>query len=202
MKKIIVFLMALCMVMPAAYAELSKDELKHNEKMAKNEAKKRKKQGWDNMGPLPLEESLFRMYNEMTEKGLDYEPGVSNPSRSKNNARQMCLTSALNSYSLKNEANIKGKAKNLSRDGMISEVALDQFESAFLTETTQQVRGELKEAVSMVKENPDGTYVVEIYYLVDPAAANNARARALEKTIEEQKLSNELANEIRKAYLQ
>lgn len=200
MKKIIMILMALCLAMPGAFAELTKDQLKRNEKMAKNTAKDLKKKGYENMAPYPLEETLLQFYNEKADKGLDFQPGESVPTRSKNNARQMAQASALNSYSLSINADIKGKTNNIAKAGLIPEAEVDNFESCFMAETQSQIRGDLKEMVSLCKQNPDGTYEVTIYYLVDPNAATNARARALEKAIEEQKLSNELADQVRKNY--
>lgn len=200
MKKIIMILMALCLAMPGAFAELSKDQLKRNEKMAKTTAKDLKKKGWENMSPMPLEESLLRMYNEQSEKGLVMEDGYSVPTRSKNNARQMALAQALNTYTTKMKSEIAGKTAQFNEASLVPEAEVDRFESAFITETQGQIRGELKESVALLKTNPDGTYEVRIYYLVDPSAATNARTRALEKAIEEQNLTNELAEKVRKIY--
>lgn len=201
MKKIIFLLLALCLAMPATtYAELSKKEVKQCEKDAKKRTKELEKEGWKSMSSLPLESAITKHIMAMADKGLQEQQGVSTKTRSKNNGRQLALNSAMTQYSQKMSTDLVGKVMNNLEAGLVPEAEMEQFSGAFLGETQKQIRGELKESYSMIKDLGDGTYEIQIYYLIDPEAATNAGARALEKTIEEQRLSAELAKVIRDSF--
>ncbi|MDE7160008.1 MAG: hypothetical protein K2O24_04100 [Muribaculaceae bacterium] len=199
MKKIIMLLMALCLAMPAVHAELTSKQEKQNEKMAKNRAKDLKKKGYESMSSLPLESALLKHYNKMTDMGLQEVEGVSTRTKSKSNGRAMAQTDALRNYATAMSTDIAGKNRLLAEAG-VPEVEREALSSAFLTETQTQIRGELQESYAIIKDNGDGTYEVQIMYLLNPEAATNAKARAIEKLIEEQGLQAELAKTVRETF--
>lgn len=199
MKKIIMLLMALCLAMPTMYAELSNKEIKANEKMAKNRAKDLKKKGYDIMGSLPLEAALLKHYNKVAEFNFQEFEGNSTRTKSKSNGRTMAQTDALRNYATAMQTDIAGKNKLLA-DAGIPEAERENLSTAFITETQAQVRGELQESYSLIKDNGDGTYEIQIMYVLNPEAASNAKARAIEKLIEEQELQADLAKAVREAF--
>ncbi len=199
MKKIIMLLMALCLAMPAMHAELSGKQIKANEKLAKTRAKEFKKKGYDVMGSLPLEAALLKHYNKVEEFEFQEFEGNSTRTKSKSNGRTMAQTDALRNYATAMQTDIAGKNRLLA-DAGIPEAEREQLSTAFITETQTQVRGELQESYALIKDNGDGTYEIQIMYILNPEAATNAKARAVEKLIEEQQLQGELAKVVREAF--
>ena len=197
MKKIIMILMAFCLIAPMANAELTKKQVKNIEKMAKDQAKKLEKEGYTVMGTIPLRTALEKHYTAL-EEGATEQLGTGH-ARSKNNGRQMCLTYAMSEFSTKASSQIKGRSVTDSYGNEVdteNDAEFARFYAAYERLTQKEIKGELKESFTLVKQNPDGSYEFAMYLTVDEKKASELRKRALNNAITESKLSQTYAEQI------
>lgn len=192
MKKIIMILMALCLIAPAAIAQqaLTPKQEKNCNKNAKDREKQFKKDGYVMMGSLPLKDALYKHYAKM-ELGATEQMGTGH-SKSMNNGRQMCLTSAMSEYASKASSQIKGRTVT---DAYGNEVDTEndpefaRFYAAYERLTQKEIKGELQESFTVVKKNPDGSSDFLMYFLVDEDKARARRQKALQAAAEETNLA-------------
>lgn len=197
MKKLIMMIMALCLIAPAMNAELSKKDQKKIESMAKKRAKQLEKDGYVMMGSLPLQVALEKHYT-LLEQGAEEQPGQGR-AKSKNNGRQMCLSYAMNEYATKEMSQIQGRSVTDQFGNEVStenEPEFARFYAAFERLTQKEVQGELKESFTVYKQLPDGTYDFQMYMTLDPRRASNARLRAIEDAAVESGLAEIYAKQL------
>lgn len=189
--------MALCLIAPMANAELSKKDQKRIEKTAKTRAKELKKEGFTIMGSLPLQDALVKHYTAL-EEGASEQMGNGH-AVSKNNGRQMCLTNALSEYSSKAMSQIKGRSVTDSFGEEVDtekEPEFARFYAAYERLTQKEIKGDLQESFTVMKQQPDGTYEFRMYMLLDKAKALESRQRAFKWALDESKLSQNYADQI------
>lgn len=197
MKKLIMILMALCLIAPVAMADLTPKQEKLCNKNAKTRAKELKKQGYTVMGTLPLEDVLYKHYAKL-EMGANEQMGNGH-SKSKNNGRQMCLTSAMSEYASKAVSQIKGRSVT---DAYGNEVDTEndpefaRFYAAYERLTQKEIKGELQESFTVVKENSDGSFDFQMYMLVDENKALARRQKALQDAAAESNLAQGYAKQV------
>ncbi len=199
MKKIIMLIMALCLIAPAAVAQqaLTPKQEKLCNKNAKDRAKQLKKDGYDIMGSLPLQDALYKHFAKM-EMGATEQMGNGH-SKSQNNGRQMCLTSAMSEYASKAVSQIKGRSVT---DAYGNEVDTEndpefaRFYAAYERLTQKEIKGELQESFTIVKKNADGTYDFRMYLLVDEDKALARRQKALKDAAAETNLAQDYAKQV------
>lgn len=198
MKKIIMILMALCLMAPVANAELDKKTQKKVEKAAKTKAKDFEKRGYTIMGSLPLKDALVEHYTAR-EQGFTEQMGTGH-AKSKNNGRQMCLTQALSEYATKELSQIKGMTVTDQYGNQVdteNDPEFARFYAAFERMTQKEIKGELQESFTVIKQNADGTYEFEMYMLLDNNKLKTQRQKALAEAIEESKLAEMFADQVR-----
>ena len=198
MKKIIMILMALCLIAPATMAQaLTPKQEKICNKNAKDRAKQFKKQGYEIMGSLPLQDALYKHFAKM-ELGATEQQGNGH-SKSMNNGRQMCLTSAMSEYASKAASQIKGR--NVT-DAYGNEVDTDndpefaRFYAAYERLTQKEIKGELQESFTIVKKNPDGSSDFVMYFLIDEDKALARRQKAMKDAAAESNLAQTYAKQV------
>lgn len=190
-------LMALCLIAPVAMADLTPKQEKLCNKNAKTRAKELKKQGYTVMGTLPLEDVLYKHYAKL-EMGANEQMGNGH-SKSKNNGRQMCLTSAMSEYASKAVSQIKGRSVT---DAYGNEVDTEndpefaRFYAAYERLTQKEIKGELQESFTVVKENSDGSFDFQMYMLVDENKALARRQKALQDAAAESNLAQGYAKQV------
>lgn len=197
MKKIIMILMALCLIAPAAISQttlpaLTQKQEKLCNKNAKNRAKDLKRKGYEIMGSLPLEDALYKHYAKM-ELGATEQTG-NGTSKSKNMGRQLCLNSAMAEYASKELSQIQGRT---FYDGQGNEIDptgdenFARFYAAFERLTQKEIKGELQESFTVVKSNPDGSYEFTMYMTIDPKKASDRREEAIKAAMTESGLAQQ-----------
>ncbi len=202
MKKIFMIIMALCLMAPAAIAQTTAPALTaKQEKMCNKNAKDRskyfKKNGYENMGSLPLEDVLYKHYAKL-ELGAIEQTGNGH-SKSKNLGRQMCLNQAMTEFASKESSQLKGRT---FYDAQGNEIDTDNNEefarlyTAFERLTQKSIKGELQESFTVCKQNPDGSYDFTMYMTIDPEKAKKSREKALNDAISESKLAQEYARQM------
>ena len=196
MKKIIMILMALCLIAPAAMADLTPKQEKLCNKNAKDRAKQFKKDGFEVMGSLPLQDVLYKHFAKM-EMGSSEQIGTGH-SKSQNNGRQMCLTYAMSEYASKAASQIKGRSVTDSYGNEVdteNDPEFARFYAAYERLTQKEIKGELQESFTIMKKNPDGSYDFRMYFTVDEDKALARRQKALKDAAAESGLAQDYAKQ-------
>ena len=200
MKKIITFLMALCMLLPTAFAQNSKALEKAIKKEYKMKMKEFKKGGWKLYGSThSLEVALLTHYEKLHMAGEDnYElMGGCSQFKSHNVGRQTCINNATNIYALQAARTLKGRIVS-DIAGNADDVAaeFDHFYAAYESLVQKEINGELQESFTVIRENKDGTFEMQTFFIVSESAATRARIRAYENAAKESEAAQKYAQKV------
>ena len=207
MKKFIVFMMALLLAVPAINAQ-NKALNKALAKEYKTKMKSFKKEGWKLYGSSrSLDVALLKHYEKLeSAEDETYEiMGTSSRFKSKNVGHQTCLNNACNTYASAAARKLKGRTmSDMFGNGDDPKGEFDHFYAAYESEVQKEINGELKESFSVIRENGDGTYEMETYFLISESAATRARIRASENAYKEseaaQKYAQKISDFVRKGF--
>ncbi len=200
MKKILVILMALCLLVPAFDASANKQLEKAQKKEMKAKMKEYKKEGWKIFGSTrSLEVALLTHYdklNTLGENGFEVS-GIATNFKSKNIGKQMASNSACVTYAQQAGSTLKGRVvSDMAANGTDGSDEFEHFYAAYERLVEKEIRNEMNESFSVIKENGDGTYEMQTFYIVNENAAANARMRALEQAKKETALAQANADKI------
>ena len=202
MKKILTFLLALCFIAPGVAQNYDKKLQKAQEKEVKTKMKEYKKQGFEIMGSRTMEVALLRHYsklNELGDNGIVFD-GISSRTKSKNVGEQMALNSATIKYAQKAGSTVKGRViSDLFANGTDGDGEFEKFYAAYERLVEQKVKNALVPSYSVIKSNPDGTYEIQSFFIVDESKASVARAAAIEDAIKDSGLAGKYADTVRGA---
>lgn len=206
MKKIIVLLMAICMMVPYAEAQNNKALKKALKKEYKSKMKEYKKDGWEIMGSRTLDVTLLKHYEKLEAMGDKvFEIVGTSKSSSKNLGMSGADINAAASFARQSASNIKGReVVDAAGNPIDVDAEFEHFRMAYENNVKKEIRGELDPSYTVVRETgeltEDGKPVYEIqrYYIVNKNAAHKARVRALENAKAESKIANEYADQVSK----
>ena len=200
MKKIIMFLMALCLVLPTVEAQNAKALKKAQKKEYKLKMKEFKKGGWKLYGSThSLDVALLSHYEKLNKEGEDtYEiMGICSQFKSKNVGHQTCINNACNLYAQQAGRKLKGRiVSDIAGNGDDASAEFDHFYAAYESLVQKEINGELQESFSVIKENKDGTYEMQTYFVVSESAATRARIRAYENAAKESAAAQKYAQKV------
>ncbi len=111
----------------------------------------------------------------------------------------MCLTYAMAEYASKAVSQIKGRSVTDSYGNEIdteNDPEFARFYAAYERLTQKEIKGELQESFTVMKENPDGTYDFTMYFLVDEDKAIARRQKALKDAAAETNLAQNYAKQV------
>lgn len=203
MKKLIVALMSLFLVFGAATAEeLNKKQQKEVNKEVKAKMKEYKKENWKIFGSTrTLEGALTTHLSALKSMGEDgYEiAGTAGNFKSKNIGKQQAVNNACILYSQQAGSTLRGRvisdmSANGSDEGASEE--FDHFYGAYERLVEKEIKNEMKESFSMIRELPGGTSEIMTFFLVNESAASRARMRALENALKESEMAQRHASNI------
>ena len=199
MKKIITILMALCLIAPAAIAQqaLTSKQEKMCNKLAKDRAKQYTKEGFQIMGSRPLQDELYRHFAKL-EMGATEQMGTGH-AKSQNNGRQMCITFAMSEYASKAASQIKGRSVTDAYGNEVdteNDPEFSRFYAAYERLTQKEIKGELQESFTIMKQNPDGSYDFRMFFTVDEDKALKRRQKALQDAAAEAGLAQNYAKQV------
>lgn len=203
MKKIIAFLLALCVMCPAAVmADNSKALEKARNKERKEVMKRFKKEGWKLFGSSrSLEVALLSHWEKLDKQGEDAREvmGVSTRSKSKNVGQQMAINNACLTYAQQAGSQLKGRVvSDLSGDGVDTSAEFEHFYAAYERLVEKEIKSEMDQSFSIIRENNDGTFEIETYFVVSESAATKARLRALDNALKESEAAQKYADQVSK----
>ena len=72
----------------------------------------------------------------------------------------------------------------------------DKFYAAYERLVDKEIKGELKESYSIIREIRPGLFEMQTYFIVNEDAAMKARIRALENAAKETEIAQKYANKI------
>jgi hypothetical protein len=199
MKKLIMFLMALCMVVPAVNAQNNKALNKALKKEYKMKMKEFKKDGWKLYGSSrSLDVVLLKHYEKLNQEGEEnYEVvGTCSKFKSKNVGHQTSINNACNIYARQAGSQVKGRIVSDLAGSDDVEAEFDHFYAAYETLVEKEIKGEMQESFSVIRENSDGTYEMQTFFVVNESAASRARVRAMENAAKESAAAQKYAQKV------
>lgn len=199
MKKIITILLMLAMVMPMAVAQNKLLE-KAQKKEYKAKIKEFKKEGWKLYGSSrTIEVALLTHYDKLRQLGENgYEVmGEASSFKSKNVGKQMSINNACNIYSRNAGSHVKGRVvSDFAGDVNNTDAEFEHFYAAYETLVEKEIKGEMQESFSVIKDNKDGTYSMQTFFIINEDAAVKARIRAMENAMKESEAAQKYAKKV------
>jgi hypothetical protein len=200
MKKLIMLILALCMVLPAAVAQNTKALSKAQKKEYKTKMKEFKKEGWTLYGSThSLDVALLTHYNKLNQGGEESYEIMGNCSqfKSKNVGHQTCINNAANIYASQAGRTLKGRiVSDIAGNGDDVNAEFDHFYAAYESLVEKEINGELQESFSVIRENKDGSYEMQSFFIVSESAATRARIRAYENAAKESAAAQKYAKKV------
>lgn len=203
MKKILMLMLAMAFMMPpTASADLSKSLEKARNKECKAKIKEYKKEKWQLLASThTMEVQLLEHYNRLAQLGEDGHvvAGIASRVKSKNIGKQMSANNACITYANEAGSSLKGRVvSDMHANGVDASSEFDNFYGAYERLLQNEIKGEMQESYSIYRENGDGTYEVQTYYIVSQSAASRARIRAMEDALKESEAAQKHADKIAK----
>lgn len=201
MKKIIMLLLAFCLAMPIAYAANKNKQLEKALKKEYKEKKKEfKKEGWKLFGSSrSLDVALLSHYDKLqtlSEDGREVV-GVATNVISKNAGHQMAINNACITYGQQAGSKVKGRiVSDLAANGTDATGEFDHFYAAYERLVEKEIRGEMEESFTIVREMTRGLYEFQTFFIVSESAASKARIRAMEDALKESEAAQKHARTI------
>lgn len=201
MKKLLTFLFALLLMAPVAEVQAQNKAL---EKALKKEFKAKKKEfkkgDWKIYGTSRSEDVvLLKHFDKLSELGDDAVEivGIASKFKSKNVGVQMAYNNAIVTYAQRAGSHVKGRvASDISGDGTDAEGEFEHFYAAYEREVEKEIKGELEPSFTVIRDNGDGTYEMQSYFIASESAASKARIRAYENAMKESQAAQKYATKI------
>lgn len=207
LQKFLMFLLVACMAAPMAYSQ-NKALEKARKKEFKTKMKEYKKEGWKLFASSrSLDVALLTHYDKLNTMGEDaFEvTGIASKFKSKNVGKQMAQNSACVSYASQAGSHVKGRVlSDIFGDGVDPTGEFDRFYAAYERLVEKEIKGEMMESYSVIRDNGDGTYEMQTFFIVSETAATKARMRAYENALKEseaaQRYGKQVADFVREGF--
>lgn len=212
MKKFIQFVLVIgmlfaCPVVNAQSRAMSRAMNKALKKEYKLKKKEFEKGGWVIYGTSrSIDVALLKHYEKLNENENAYEiVGVATAFKSKNIGKQVALNNACNLYARQAGSHVKGRVvSDMANNADDVSAEFDHFYAAYETLVEKEIRGEMVESFSIIretgKEKKSGAVIYEMqtYYVIDEDAASAARIRAFEQAMRESEAAQKHAELVSK----
>lgn len=173
---------------------------KAQKKEYKTKMKQFKKEGWTLYGSSrSLDVALLTHYDKLEQLGENgYEMmGEASQFRSKNVGKQTAVNNACNIYAREAGSHVKGRVvSDLAGNGEDINAEFDHFYAAYETLVEKEIKGEMKESFSVIHDNGNGTFSMQVFFIVDEDAASRARIRAFENAMRESEAAQKYAEKV------
>lgn len=202
MKKVLMALLLLAFLCPTNSSAQNSALKKAQKKEYKAKMKEYKRDGWKIFGSSrSLDVALLLHYDKLNQGGDNvYEiVGVASSFKSKNIGKQTAANNACNTYAAQAGSKIKGRIisdMGANADDVSSE--FDHFYAAYERLVEKEIRGEMSESFSILRDKGNGTYEMQTYFIVNENAATKARIRAFENAAKESEAAQKYAEKVSK----
>lgn len=199
MKKAIQFLLVIGMLFACPIVNAQNKTLeKARKKEYKQKMKEYNKENWKLFGSSrSLDVALLTHYEKLNNggEGVREISGIAPKVKSKNVGKQMALNSACITYAQQAGSHVKGRVvSDMKGDGIDAEQEFEHFYAAYERLVEKEIKGEMQESYSIIRENGDKTYEIQTFFIIDEEAAGQARIRAFEQAMRESALAQKHAN--------
>ena len=195
MKKIIIALVSMLVMVPVVLE--AQNSSKEVLKQAKKTEKMFKKEGWKIFGSTStLRDALVKHYEKMNKigDGASEQSGtatVSDP-KHKNLLVQAAETNAYASYAGKCRE-VVGQVVN---EMELTTVEKDNFLATYKSTIQAKIKGELDKSFVIIREVSKDQIDAQVFFVVDDAAAERARLRALRVASEGMKITEDMREKL------
>lgn len=207
MKKILMALLALCLMAPVSVdAQDSRALSKVLKKEFKQKKKELKKGKWEIYGSsFSIETALQRHYEKLLlgGEGVSEVQGVASNFNSKNIGHQMAVNNACNNYARRAGSTVRGRiVSDLAADAENIDTEFDKFYAAYESTVEKEIKGEMSESFSIIREvgkdkkSGKPMYEMQAFFIVDENAASRARIRAFEAAKAESEAAQKYAEQV------
>ena len=188
MKRIILITIAVLMAMPV-FAQGAESRKKLREI---------KKEGWELFGSSrTIKAALRDHYEALAADGTFEVVGTATGVKSETIGQQVAWNNACINYVQQAGSFLRGRIDTDSHIGGGSDGEFNHFYSAYETLLQKEIRGELRPSYTLVRRNADGTCQMMSFFVVNEAAATNARIKAMELAASESEAAQRIAGQIR-----
>lgn len=201
MKKIIMLILAVILMVPAAEAE-NKQLQKALNKEYKAKMKEYKKEKWKLFGSSrTLEVALLQHYDQLNSLGEDAHEvvGIASRFKSKNVGHQQAINNACITYAQQAGSHLKGRVvSDIAANGDDTSAEFDHFYAAYERLVEKEIKGEMSESYSIIRciDPKTGEYEMQTYFIVNESAATRARIRAMENALKESEAAQRYAQKV------
>lgn len=202
MKRIIILILTAIMMVGVCENVNAENRLlrRAQKKEYKTKMKQLKKEGWTLYGSSrSLDVALLSHYEKLEtlgEKGYELM-GEATKFSSKNVGKQTAINNACNIYAREAGSHVKGRiVSDLAGNAEDVSAEFDHFYAAYETLVEKEIKGELKESFSIIHDNGDGTFSMQVYFVVDEDGASKARIRAFENALRESEAAQKYAEKV------
>ena len=188
MKKLILITIAILMAMPV---------LAQNAQYRKK-LREYKKEGWELYGSSrTIKDALRSHYDAIAADGTFEVVGTASGVKSETIGQQVAWNNSCINYVQQAGSFLRGRIDTDSHVGGDSDGEFSHFYSAYETLLQKEIRGELRPSYTLVRHNADGTCQLMSFFVVNEAAATNARIKAMELAASESEAAQRIAGRIR-----
>ena len=206
MKKIILLMLAVILMAPAAEAG-NKQLKKAQKKEYKEKIKEYQKGKWELFGSShTLEVALLNHYGQLNTLGADGSEvvGIASRFKSKNIGHQQAINNACLTYAQQAGSKLKGRiVSDMAANGDDSSAEFDHFYAAYERLVEKEIKGEMVESYSIIrclnpkaKNEKDKEYEMQTYFIISESAATRARIRAMENAFKESEAAQKYAKKV------
>lgn len=198
MKKVVLFVLMACMVMPMTADAQNKALQKALKREKKEKMKEYKKENWKLFGSSrTLEVALLTHYDKLEQLGEDGREIAGTVSRAniKNVAHQRTINDACITYAQQAGSSLQGRVLTDMADVSDGE-SFDHFYAAYERLVEKEIQQVMDESYSIIRDNGDGTFDMQTFFVVSESAATKARIRAMEDALKESEAAQRYAQKI------
>ena len=192
-------LVSFCIMLPAVNAQ-NKALEKAQRKEYQKKIKEFKKENWKVFGTSrTFEVALLQHYDKLNNLGDNGQEivGVATKFKSKNIGHQMAINNACMTYAQQAGSQLKGRiVSDINGNGSDSEGEFEKLYAAYERLVEKEIKGEMKESFSVIRDNKDGTFEMQAFFIVDENAAVAARLRAMENAARETEMAQKYAKKV------
>lgn len=198
MKNFLLCVMALLLIGGMPVSAQNKQLEKARKKEYKTKMKEYKNEGWKVFGTSrSLDVALLTHYEKLNHDGVYEVVGIASAFKSKNVGKQMALNSACTFYASKAGSKVQGRvASDLYGDGTTGNGEFDRFYAAYERLVEKEIKGEMQESYSIIRDNGNGSFEMQTYFVISEDAATKARLRAYENALKESEAAQKYADKV------
>lgn len=200
MKKLFMAILAICLACGVANAELTKKQQKRVDKEVKAKMKEYKKEGWKLFGSSRTMESALEKHIEKLETLGDdafEQVGFAGNFKSKSVGHQQAINNACIEYAGKAGSAIRGNVTaDLKANGSDVDDEFEHFYAAYQRLVEREIQNEMDESFSVIRDQGNGTYEMQVFFIVNENAAAKARERAAKAAMKDSQIAQQHASTI------